>query len=134
MHAAQLGILAPVPGHSRYMEFSLAADADMMPALHNLASRNIGQDIVIGLGPDLIERLGQPIEELRPFPSLSGPSCAVPATQADLWFWIRGEDRGRIVHLARAVSRLVQPALRCDRLVDGFRFDRRKLFLVPPDL
>jgi len=107
MHAAQPGILAPVPGQSRYMEFSLMADADVAPALHNLASQNIGQDIVIGVGPGLAERLGQPIAGLKAFPELSAPGCEAPSTQADLWLWFRGEDRGRIVHLARAYSRMV---------------------------
>lgn len=124
MHAAQPGILAPVPGHSRYMEFSLAPETDVAPALHNLASQNIGDDIVIGIGPGLAEKLGQPIAGLKPFPELSGPDCEAPSTQADLWVWIRGEDRGRIVHLARAYSRMVHPALRCERVIDGFKFDR----------
>ncbi len=72
----------------------------------------------------MAEGLGQPIEGLRPFPGLSGPGCEAPSTEADLWFWIRGDDRGRIVHLARAYSRLVRPALRCDSVVDGFKYDR----------
>ena len=64
MHAAQLGILAPVPGQSRYMEFGLVPEADVVPALHNLASKNVGQDIVVGVGPGLVEGLGQPIAGL----------------------------------------------------------------------
>lgn len=64
MHAAQPGILAPVPGQSRYMEFGLVPEADVVPALHNLASKIVGQDIVIGVGPGLVEGLGQPIAGL----------------------------------------------------------------------
>lgn len=124
MHAAQPGILAPVPGQSRYMEFGLAPGADAVSTLQNLAAENIEKDIVVGLGPGLVEGLGQPIAGLGPFPGFSAPDCEAPSTQADLWFWIRGDDRGRIVLLARAYSRLVSPAFRCARVVDGFKFDR----------
>lgn len=68
--------------------------------------------------------MGRSIEGLRPFPSLSGPGCVVPSTQADLWCWVRGDDRGRITHAARALVRLLRPAFRCDRVVDGFKYAR----------
>jgi putative iron-dependent peroxidase len=48
----------------------------------------------------------------------------LPSTQADLWCWLRGEDRGRITHRGRDLARLIAPAFRCERLVDGFKYDR----------
>ena len=36
----------------------------------------------------------------------------------DLWFWIRGDDRGDIMHTGRAIEQLLWPAFRSDRLAD----------------
>ena len=124
MSSSQPGILAPVPPLSRYLEFGAAPDTDPLPVLRGLASRNIDHDVVIGLGPGLVQGLGQPVGGLRPFPSLSGPGCEVPSTQADFWVWVRGSDRGHIIHLARSFARELRPALRCDRVVDSFKYDR----------
>jgi len=124
MGMSQPGILAPVPGHSRYLEFGALPEADVASVLRGLASRALDQDTVVGIGPGLISGLGHRIEGLRPFPALSGPGCEVPATQADLWCWVQGADRGRITHLARAFTRQVAPAFRRTRAVDGFKFDR----------
>jgi putative iron-dependent peroxidase len=124
MTAYQPGILCPVPGHSRYLEFGLAPDSDPVPALKTLAARAGGENIVVGLGQGLVRGLGKAVGGLRPFPAMAGPGCAVPSTQADLWVWLRGEDRGRIAGQARDLAQAVRPAFRRDRQVDGFRFDR----------
>ncbi len=124
MSKPQPGILAPLPDHSRYLEFGAIADTEPVSVLRDLASWPLEQDLVIGLGPGLIHGLGKSFEGLRPFPTMSGPGCEVPSTQADIWCWVRGSDRGRITHSARAIERMLRPAFRCDRLVDGFRFDR----------
>ncbi len=123
MTLAQPGVLAPIPALSRYLEFAAVPDHDPVPALRALAARSLGEDTVIGLGPGLVAGLDRSIEGLRPFPGLSGPGCAVPSTQADLWVWVRGGDRGRIVHAARAVAELLLPAFRCESLVDGFKYE-----------
>lgn len=124
MRVSQAGILSPVPNLSRYLEFGTVPDTDPRPVLRELAGRELGEDIVIGLGPGLVQGLGHSIEGLRMFPALSGPGCAVPSTQADLWFWVRGTDRGHIAHLGRAFARIARPAFRCDRVADGFIYDR----------
>lgn len=124
MTAYQPGILAPVPGHSRYLEFGLVPDSDPAPALKALASRAGGEDIVVGLGQGLVRALGKAVGGLRPFPAMAGPGCAVPSTQADLWIWIRGADRGHIAGRARGLAHVLRPAFRHDRQTDGFKFDR----------
>ena len=123
MSSPQPGILAPIPGLARYLEFTAVPDRDPAAALRGLASRQSGEDAVIGLGPGLVRGLGRGIAGLRSFPSLSGPGCEVPATQGDIWVWLRGSDRGRIAHAAREVARLLDPAFRCARVVDGFRYE-----------
>ena len=124
MSSPQLGILAPVPSFSRYLEFGVVPDPDLVPVLRELASRYIDQELVVGVGPGLVQGLGQSIEGLHPFPNLSGPGCEVPSTQADIWCWIRGSDRGLITHFARSFARMLRPAFRRNRMVDGFKYDR----------
>lgn len=123
MSVSQPGILLPVPAHSRYMEFGAVNDLDPAVGLEFLASRVVAEDVVIGIGPGLVQKLGRSIDGLRSFPSLSGPGCEVPSTQAEIWCWIRGDDRGVITHTGRSLTRGLEPAFRCDRLVDGFFYD-----------
>ena len=123
MNSSQPGILAPISSHCRYLEFGAVPDKDHISVLRDLFSRSIAEAIVIGVGPGLAQGLGHAIEGLRPFPALSGPGCDVPSTQAG-WCWVRGPDRGRIVHEARSVVHVLRPPFRCDRVVDGFKYDR----------
>jgi putative iron-dependent peroxidase len=124
MSTPQPGILAPVPGHARYLEFGAVPDADHTTVLRALASLPVDEGMVVGLGAGLVQGLGKAVAPLRAFPALSGPGCEVPSTQADLWCWLRGDDRGDILHRGRSFTDRVQPAFRCDRLVDGFKYDR----------
>ena len=124
MNTPQPGILPAIPNISRYLEFGLLPDADPARVLRDFASRRVDTDIVIGFGLGLVQLLGRSIAPLRPFPSLSGPGCQIPSTQADVWCWVRGGDRGRVVHSGRSIAHLLRPAFRCDRLVDGFKYDR----------
>ena len=123
MRIFQPGILAPVPSLSRYLEFGAVPGEDHGAALRGLADLAIDETMVVGFGPALVRGLGQSIEQLRPFPALAGPGSAVPSTQADLWCWLRGDDRGRITHRGRAIRALLEPAFRLDRLVDGFKYE-----------
>ena len=122
MAFSQPGILAPVPSLSRLLEFGAIPDQDPVTVLRSLANIRISEAMVIGLGPGLVQKLGEVVEGLRPFPAVGGPGCQVPSTQADLWCWIRGEDRGEIIHEGRAVKNLLRPAFRCDLTVDSFRY------------
>ncbi len=55
-------------------------DPDLVPVPRDLASRSINQELVVGLGPGLVQGLGQSVEGLRAFPNLSGPGREVPST------------------------------------------------------
>ena len=51
MNTPQPGILAPIPSFSRYLEFGVVPDPDLVSVLRELASRSIDQDLVVGVGP-----------------------------------------------------------------------------------
>ncbi|MDH3242249.1 MAG: Dyp-type peroxidase [Alphaproteobacteria bacterium] len=123
MSTPQPGILADVPPLSRYLEFTRIRDTDPRPALTALAAGPVDESVVIGLGAGLVMGLGGAVQGLRHFPALTGPGVEVPSTQADLWVWVRGTDRGVITHRGRAVEALLKDAFARVRLVDGFKYD-----------
>lgn len=123
MTSSQAGILADVPAHSRYLEFNLIADGDPATGLRALTGRNWDDRIVIGLGAGIVQKLRGHVAGLRTFPAMSGPGCEVPSTPADIWCWIRGDDRGETLHLGRSVTELLGSSFRIDRCVDGFKYD-----------
>ncbi len=123
MSTPQPGILADVPPLSRYLEFAHIRDADPRAALAALAALPVDEGAVIGLGAGLVMGLGGAVEGLRHFPALTGPGVEVPSTQADLWVWVRGTDRGHILHRGRAIEAVLAAAFTRVRLVDGFKFD-----------
>lgn len=122
MSTPQPGILAPVPEFSRYLEFAMIPDQGRDDVMRGLRALAIDENIVVGLGPGLVRWLGGTVEPLRAFPALSGPGCEVPSTQADLWCWLRGADRGEIMHRGRAFGHAMAGVFHCDRMVDGFTF------------
>jgi len=118
----QPGIPADLTSHARHMFFSAVPGADAAEALATLALLLRGQDAVVGIGGSTARSLGHPIEGLRPLPTHEGPGLQVPSTPAALWVWLRGEDRGDLVHRARAVQASVSDAFGLCDVVDCFRY------------
>ncbi|MGY8997353.1 MAG: Dyp-type peroxidase [Alphaproteobacteria bacterium] len=119
----QPGILPGVPMQSRYLEFGQRPGADLAGALQLLASMELGDEFVVGLGAGLVQGLGGEIEGLTAFPNLTGPGCEVPSTQSDLWVWLRGDERGDLVLMARGLEAELGDAFSLEHMVDGFRHD-----------
>ncbi len=122
MSAHQSGILTPLPQQARYLEFDVIAGATPQDLTASLEAIEVNHGLVVGLGHALAERLRLHIGGLRPFPQLSNLGIDVPSTQHDLWAWVKGEDRGEILHRARHLEQLVAPVCKRTRLVDGFKY------------
>lgn len=121
MSNIQPGILAPVPGVARYMFFALEPGSDPSQALRSLRELADGYQIVVGLGRSLVVALGSEVQGLRVLPHDPGSGFDVPSTPAALWLWLRGDDRGQLVHLSRLVERTASPAFRLTQIIDAFR-------------
>ncbi len=124
MPTPQPGILAPVPRVARYLRLQRGAGVGpsaASAALARLARASGGEDRVVGLGASLVAALGGAVPPLRPFPALAGPGPSVPSTPADLWVWLRGDDRGDLVHATRAVEAAAGDAFEVEEVVDAFQ-------------
>jgi putative iron-dependent peroxidase len=124
MSEVQAGILAAVPPQARYLCFSTLPERSTLDALRALRDLADGRRIVLGIGASLVQALGRDVVGLRSFAGAVGPGLELPATPAALWCWLRGEDRGELVHLGRAVEGTVAAAFRLDQVIDGFRHGR----------
>lgn len=119
----QSGILAAVPPLARHLFFSITAPERLGEALDALAPLVDGDEVVVGFGESLVLALDHKLADLRAFPALSGAGVDVPSTQHALWCWLRGDDRGVLLHRARAITAALAPALRLEQGTDTFRYD-----------
>lgn len=122
MTPAQPGILEAIPAFSRYLLFTARPESAPAVTLAALAQRADGKALVVGLGQGLVERLGESVPGLRPFPDFSMPGLAIPRTPIDLCCWLRSDERGELVHQARRLEQLLAPAFELQRGVDAFRY------------
>jgi putative iron-dependent peroxidase len=113
---AQPGILAPVPSFARHL--LLRCPEDPAVGRSGLGRVAIDLDVVVGLGPSLAGG----IAGMRPFPALAGPGVAIPSTPFDAWLWLRGEDRGELVHRTRHLLETLEAAFEVEDVVDAFRW------------
>lgn len=103
------------------MFFALEPGSDPSEPLRSLRGFADGDRIVVGLGQSLVVVLGCNIQGLRIFPHDPGSGFDVPSTPAALWLWLRGDDRGQLVHLSRSIERMVSPAFHLTQVIDAFR-------------
>jgi putative iron-dependent peroxidase len=124
----QPGILAPTPRLARYLTFTLAPGAEPAPALARLAGQVDPSATVIGIGRSTLRSLGRDIPELRDLQPHTGPGIEVPSTPAALWCWLRGDDRGELLHRSRSIEQALSQSFSLGSLIDAFQFsDSRDL-------
>src|SRR5262245_25732203 len=105
----QPAILAPVPALARYLAFRLNPGVDPRGALSSLAGTVNGLDVLLGIGRTTISRLGVAIEGLHDTPGFEGALEPIPSHPRALWLWLRGDDRGELLHRGDKLSALLEP-------------------------
>ncbi|KVN41858.1 peroxidase [Burkholderia pyrrocinia] len=122
MSDVQQGILAPIDAAARYLTFTMSNQDNVAAALAALREAVDGRDAVVGFGHSLAAHLGRPVAGLTAFPAFAVQDRPLPATPADVWVWLRSDDRGEITLRARAIERLLAPAFALQDAVDAFRY------------
>jgi len=122
MNTIQSGILSPVPLNAMYLTFSLYPGGDTTIALLDLRRIVTGGDTVVGFGASLLEVLGASIPGLHDFPSYSHAGIDIPGTPFALWCWLRGSDRGDLVHKTRQIRLAVSPGFQLSEIIDAFKY------------
>ena len=122
MAEAQQGILAPVPRLGRYLSFSPKAGVTPREALLELKKIADGDQLVVGIGQPVSVSLGKRIPGLRPVPTHFDNGLILPSTPAALWCWLRGADRGDLLHTSRKIVEAVASEFNLDAVIDGFNF------------
>ena len=120
---AQPRILAPLSKRSRYLTFNLVPDVDPRGALTKLAKEVALDDLVVGLGRSLVQRVGGQLDGLRESPVLSAAAAAIPSTPAALWLWLSDDEAGTLHHRGRSLEQRLSEAFRVESVTDGFLHD-----------
>lgn len=122
MQNTQPGILASVPRLARYLMFSLKPDSDPKEALTDLREVADGNTVVVGLGKSLALAMGVDIAGLRSFPHYARAGVDIPSTPCSLWCWLRGEDRGELVHQTRLIRSTLATSFHLKDVIDAFQY------------
>ena len=125
----QPSILPGVPRVARYLSFSCQPGANPAASLASVQALNVDARIVIGIGEPLIALWGGAVNELRAFPTDSGPGVEIPSTQHALWCWLRGDDQGELVIRSNAIADSLQNEFRLEQVVDAFKYGDADLSL-----
>ena len=125
MEIYQPGIIQPVPEQALYLTCNLRHSANQQQAIEAL--QNIKTDNnVIGIGQPLLGRFNQSIPGLKTMPVFTSNHINMPSSTTDLWCWLRGSDRGELLHRSRRIVQQLSTAFDLVDMVDAFRFDQGK--------
>ena len=122
LETIQKGIMEEVPLVGQYLWLSLDANADARESLRFLKERVDGERVVVGIGQTLVSRLDHKLEGLRQFPVLKNTLVDIPNTASDLWIWLRGDDRGELLHQRRSILEGLEACIDEQTIVDAFRY------------
>lgn len=122
MSSVQAGILAEVPRQGKYLFFQLRPGVDPRSSLGAVQDLIDGERTVIGIGHSLAAMLDCEVEGLRSFPAMVGKGFGVPSTPASLWCWLRGDDRGELLHCSREIEHALSPAFALGQVIDAFQY------------
>ncbi len=118
----QSGIMKEPPLVARFLTFHLIPDEDPLESVRELAA-TVDEDTVVGFGPATLARLGKSIEGLREPTAISGAGASIPANPAALWLWLRGSDRGELVHRTHTLADAVEEAFEMTSVAEAFTYD-----------
>ena len=122
MNNYQQGILEDVPAHSRYIFYSLIDQDQARSVLEQALAIIDGSDTVVGIGNSTLNAINLSINGMRSFPALTGPGIDIPSTPYALMLWLRGDERGELIHRSHEFNKTLAAAFVADDIIEGFRY------------
>lgn len=125
----QSGVVDAIPAHAEYLYFTLqqaTSTSQLLSTLQAIAEHADGKHIILGLGYELCEKLGLKIAALRSFNIKANPdnpeATSTTNRNADLWCWLRAEERGDLPEIQRQVRSILEPHFSLSNQVSAFRY------------
>ena len=119
MNQFQPGILQTIPAQACYLNLQANPQAGTRAIIAALKLIN-AENTVVGIGQSLLDHLGKSITGMKSMSVLSANGITIPSTPVDLWCWLRGEDRGELLHRARTICQQLSPAFTLKNTFDAF--------------
>jgi len=122
MKSYQVGILAAVPKQARFLFFSETPQGDLADAFGFLREHVDGESAVLGIGYSVAEKLERRIPGLKNFAAPVGARVEIPATPSSLFIWLRGGDRGELLHRSRGLEKGLAGSFILSECADAFMY------------
>ena len=123
MTEPQAGILLPIPTNARYLSFDLVNPVSVPSCLRALRDLADGENTVVGFGLTLTAALDANIQGLNHFPLITAPGLSIERAPEAVWIWLRGDDRGELLHRSRRMTQALSPAFELKDICDAFKHD-----------
>ena len=123
MKTPQAGILQPLPSLARYLAFRLHDPVRLNENLQALQRLVDGETAVVGFGPPVVKACNGSIPGLKSHPAMTAPGLTLETPEQAIWIWLRGSDRGEILHRSRRITRALAPSCTLNSLWDAFKYD-----------
>ena len=121
MNNYQSGILQPVPAQACYLTFKATSQATSQSVIDTLKTIEI-ENTVVGLGQSLLDKIDRSISGMKTMPAQQANGIDIPSTPVDLWCWLRGDDRGELLHRSRKIISQLTTSFELEASTDAFRY------------
>jgi putative iron-dependent peroxidase len=119
MTVYQTSIFEPLPNHSRYLTFELSKGSDRSTIKTLLSSLTIN-DMVVGLGPELMGSLDLEIPGMKEMPEFICRDETLPRQTNNLWIWLKGDNPGDLLHRSQQIVDSLSNCFALTSCNDGF--------------
>ena len=113
-------ILQPLPQQAVYLTCNLGRSAALEQVIQVLQTLDTDNNLV-AIGQSLLDRFNQTVPGMKNMPAFASQHIGA-TTATDLWCWIRGDDRGELLHRSRRVIHHLGPVFDPVDTTDAFQY------------
>jgi putative iron-dependent peroxidase len=113
-------ILQPLPEQAIYLTCNLNRSASLQQVIEILQSLDTNNNVV-AIGQSLLDRFKLSVPGMKTMPTFASKHIGA-ATATDLWCWMRGDDRGELLHRTRRIIRHLAPVFDVADTIDAYLY------------